>query len=236
METPVCEESVNFRSGSLTLSGVLSYPEQTAPQYAVLLCAPHPNFAGNMENNVILALARDFARNAMTLRFDYRGVGASEIQLPGDLSVFDYWSETEDSQNYAAPLEDVCAAAQALDKFSSGLPLAIVGYSFGAIVGLLAGKSAGEARVFVGIAPPLKRYSFAFLSECRAPCLLLSGRDDFVFADTADGAAPNAWAECVMQRVLDGHDHFFRGAEEIVCGHVRGFVEAAMKEFNGTTK
>ena len=224
---PICEERITFPSGSLTLSGVLSYPEQASPRYAVLLCAPHPNFAGNMENNVIQALSRDFGSHAMTLRFDYRGIGASEIELPSEISAFDYWTDIEESKNYADPLADVCSAARVLEESAAGLPLAVVGYSFGAIIGLLGEKSFSSVSAMVGIAPPLKRYPFTFLSDCRTPCLLLSGRDDFVFDESAAGNS--AWPACVTQKVLEGQDHFFREAESVASAHARTFVEVAMK-------
>jgi len=227
MEPLICEERITFPNGSLTLSGVLSYPEQARPRYAVLLCAPHPNFAGNMENNVIQALSREFGSRAMTLRFDYRGIGASEIELPAELSSFDYWTDIEESKNYTDPLTDVVAAARALEESAAGLPLVVVGYSFGAIIGLLGEKSISSVRALVGIAPPLKRYPFTFLSDCRTPCLLLSGRDDFVFDESA--AERSAWPACVTQNVLDGHDHFFRESEGVATSHARAFVESAMK-------
>ena len=224
---PICEERITFPSGSLTLSGVLSYPEQASPLYAVLLCAPHPNFAGNMENNVIQALSREFGSQAMTLRFDYRGIGASEIELPSEVSAFDYWTDIEESKNYTDPLADVCAAARALKDSAVDLPLAVVGYSFGAIIGLLGEKSYSSVSALVGIAPPLKRYPFTFLSDCLTPCLLLSGRDDFVFDESA--AEKSAWPACVTQKVLEGHDHFFRETESVVTAHARAFVGSAMK-------
>lgn len=228
MDAPICEESVTIPNGALRLSGVLAYPETGAARFAALLCAPHPNFAGNMENNVIQALARDFARDAMTLRFDYRGIGASQSHLSDDVSVFDYWNQVEETQNYSDPFADALAAAAALCEFSSGLPLAIVGYSFGSIIGLRLEKHVTSLRAIAGIAPPLTRYDFSFLSKCRTPCLLLSGRDDFVLPTDGNADIQKSWPTCVTQTILDGHDHFFRGTEETVCHQVRTFVEKAL--------
>src|SRR5579863_9189745 len=49
---------------------------------AVLLCHPHPLYGGTMHSAVIVAIARALAQRGgervATLRFNYRGVGASE--------------------------------------------------------------------------------------------------------------------------------------------------------------
>ena len=229
MSDEVCEELVAFACGELRLSGVLSYPERSAPTYAVLICAPHPNFAGNMENNVVVALARAFASRAMTLRFDYRGIGASEIRLPSETSVFDYWDALEAKWNYADPLADIAAAAASLNAYSHGLPLVIVGYSFGAIVGLMSGLKLAGVRAMAGVAPPLKMYPFDFLAGCKTPCALISGDGDFVFSADESARLRSLWSAQVRQTVLPDEDHFFRGTEGAVCAQVRAFVEQGLK-------
>ena len=229
MSDPIVEELVSFKCGDLNLSGVLAYPEQRVPRFAALICAPHPNFAGNMENNVVVALARDLSRDASTLRFDYRGIGASEIHLPEHISVFDYWDEIEQLKNYADPLADVAAAAAALNEFSNGLPLVILGYSFGSIVGLLSGIGMNGVRAMAGIAPPLSMYSFDFLSACHTPCLLISGAGDFVYSAEESARLRPIWSSHVRQIVLNGQDHFFRGTEDGLCVRIRSFVEEGIK-------
>ncbi|HLX60405.1 MAG TPA: hypothetical protein VKX17_03895 [Planctomycetota bacterium] len=225
MSELIVEELVSFQCGELLLSGVLAYPEQRAPKNAVLICAPHPNFAGNMENNLVAALAREFSPHAMTLRFDYRGIGASEIRLAENQSIFDYWDDLEQSKNYAEPLADVAAAAAALNTFSHGLPLAILGYSFGSIVGLMTGMKLNGVRALAGIAPPLSMYPFDFLSVCRVPCMLVSGADDFVFSADESKRLRPVWSSFIGQSVLSGHDHFFRGFEDQLCARIRKFIE-----------
>ena len=106
MQTNIIEEQINFQSGPLNLSGILSYPDSREPEKAVLLCSPHPHFAGDMENNVIRHLANYFAKDSLALRFDYRGVGKSTINLEGESSVFDYWQQVEDSMDYTDAVED----------------------------------------------------------------------------------------------------------------------------------
>src|SRR5579859_4351866 len=136
------------------LSGTLGYPADGNPKLAVLLCSPHPNFGGDMENNVVAALAARLPAEAVTLRFDYRGVGGSRIDLPSGLSVFDYWETVEQTLDYAEPLADTLTAVEVLSLLSAGLPTISIGYSFGAIMATRVGVPDRRVVAIVGIAPP----------------------------------------------------------------------------------
>ncbi len=223
----IVEEKVRFPSGALQLAGVLAYPSDAEPSHAVLLCSPHPHFAGDMDNNVIRALARAAAQTAVSLRFDYRGVGESEIDLPAGLSVFDYWQEVEERQAYGDAMADVAAGAAALAHASGALPLAVVGYSFGCATGMRFGLCDPRVWALVGVCPPLARVSFEFLARAPKPALFVCSRHDFVFsAQKLEScralAGPNLQAE-----LLDAGDHFFRGDEALVCELAMAFLRHA---------
>lgn len=220
--TSITEETVAFTRDGLTLRGVLAYPADGEPQRLVLLCAPHPNFAGDMQNNVIVALARGLADAAVTLRFDYHGIGASQIALPPGVSVFDYWQEVEESRDYAAAVRDTATAADFLSFVAPALQLTIVGYSFGAAAGLCHGLADPRATRLAGLAPPLARVDFSFLAGLAKPCLLLCGGKDFVCAaPDLQALAARAGAQA---RILPEEDHFFRGTEQAVLDIVSGFL------------
>ena len=221
----ITEEEFYFSSGSMRLAGILGYPDTGQPQSIILLCGPHPNFAGNMDNNVIRGLFDDLAKHSLVLRFDYRGIGGSEIQLRDGVSKYDYWNEVEERKRYEEIVGDVRSALNALQLLSPKVPVHIVGYSFGAITGLLAGIELECVHTLIGISPPLLRYSFDFLQTCRKPCLLLSGRNDFVFTDDPSHGSFH-WPPCVKQMILDGEDHFFRGREFIVVDQVLKFLNS----------
>lgn len=225
------EEHVRFRGANGgEIAGVLAYPEAKAPRAGILLCSPHPNFAGNMENNVIVALARALSHSAVTLRFDYRGVGASSIELKNSESVYDFWNRVEETQEYVAPLEDTQSALAHLADCGGDTPLHIVGYSFGCITGLM--QLRGNERIVsgVGIAPPLSQYGFDFLREVRKPCLILSGTNDFVYSPEAWVALKDSSQPEIEFETIDGHDHFFRGEEALLSRRVAEFLRLSIHD------
>ena len=227
MQDKIVEERIIFvNDDKLQLAGVLAYPDHIEPKYAVLLCSPHPHFAGNMDNNVICEVARGLAVQAVTLRFDYRGVGDSQISLRDGLSVFDYWSDIEETKDYTDAVTDVSAAANTLNSAIGELdiPFSVVGYSFGAATGLLYGHEKEDVCSMVAIAPPLGKVSFDFLSDCSKPTLFLIGTGDFLYsAEKAQQLQRNLASNATVE-VLEKADHFFRGDENILARKVVEFI------------
>src|SRR5512144_2084306 len=105
------------------LEAVLSQADGPARGGAVL-CHPHPEYGGTMDVAVVVAVARALAeRGWSALRFNFGGVGRSGGRYAGG---------TEERH-------DVAVAADALAaRVSTDVPLALVGYSFGAWVATMA--------------------------------------------------------------------------------------------------
>jgi alpha/beta superfamily hydrolase len=227
MQDKIIEERITFiNDEGLQLAGVLAYPDQIEPIYALLLCSPHPHFAGNMDNNVVCEIARELAVQAVTLRFDYRGVGDSQISLRNGLSVFDYWSDIEETKDYNDAVRDVTAAAHALSSAIGELdiPFSVVGYSFGAATGLLYGHEKENVCRMVAIAPPLGKVSFKFLSNCSKPGLFLIGTGDFLYSAEKTEQLRQTLTSNTKVEVLENADHFFRGDENILARKVDEFI------------
>jgi len=84
------EESVNIPSGQLKLEGLIAKPTGVASARGAVVCHPHPLYGGSMHNNVVEAiLAALWKRDFATLRFNFRGVGASEGEHSGGLGEAD---------------------------------------------------------------------------------------------------------------------------------------------------
>jgi alpha/beta superfamily hydrolase len=205
------------------LAGLLGYPAQRCPRRSVLLCSPHPNFGGDMQNNVVGALAEHFSADAITLRFDYRGVGQSYIDLPPGISVFDYWENVEKTLDYLGPLADTSAAADALSSLTADLPMIAIGYSFGAVMATRIGMQDARIVAMAAVAAPLKRVQFQHLADCHKACLFVSGQDDFVYdADVATKLVESSGRNLLIERAVA--DHFFIGVEAELADRIARFV------------
>lgn len=113
-----------------------------------LLCHPHPLFEGSMHNKVVSTLQRA-ARDAgyATLRFNFRGVGKSAGE----------YGEGE------GEVDDAEVAARWLLERHPGVPLTLLGFSFGACVAAkLSGRLAQQGvalQHLCMIAPPVERFA-----------------------------------------------------------------------------
>ena len=133
------EEHVHFDSEGLKLEGVLSYDENVLDPPMILLCPPHPHLGGDMENNVITELGKVLAENGFaTLRFNYRGVGGSESKLGNIAEEYEYWEEILNNDDCSDAIVDAASAINYLESAVGTKKIFIAGYSFGAIVAMIA--------------------------------------------------------------------------------------------------
>jgi len=228
-QTEVLDEAVRFQTGDgIELEGIFSYRNDVMPTHGALIVPPHPHFAGNMENNVVSELSRMLAAAGyLVMRFNYRGIGGSAIELPSDLSVFDYWETIEREARHEAPLADTVAAAEYLLQAlgEQGNRLHIIGYSFGAVIGGLATVGMEQAASLTAICTPWKRrYDFSFLYGLRLPKAFINGKDDFVFDPDVFATEFAALPEPRVHEVL-GTDHFYRGEELQIAGRVCALLD-----------
>jgi len=190
------EERVFIPSNEVQLEGLLSSQEASSFRGGVILCHPHPQYGGDMDNPVITTCAEVASQEGLsTLRFNFRGVGESQGSYGEGI----------------AEKEDVRAVADYLHSRLKGddLPLILVGYSFGAWVGF---PIAADDERFVGmvaVAPPLGIYDFGFLKGCKKKKLFIAGDKDLF--------CPLALLEKWYQQldepkslaVIPNADHFF---------------------------
>lgn len=154
-----------------------------------ILCHPHPQYGGNMDDPVLDALARALLGAGLgVLRFNFRGVGASEGRYDG----------------VSGEIDDLLSAAAWLRRQGPGA-LWCGGYSFGAWVlwGAL-GQGLEPDRAIL-LAPPLGAMSFP---DQALPCpvdAVAGTADPFVDQDLL-----GAWRG-VRCHPISGADHFFSG-------------------------
>ncbi len=179
----------------------------------VILCPPHPLLAGNMDNNVITALAHRLADHHTVLSFNYRNVGQS-FKAEGNLPLFEYWDRLDQKNDFSAISCDTSEILHWSARFFKRFHL--IGYSFGAFMALSA--LSDSALSLTCITPPLNEHEFN-LASIRCPTL-------FIFADNDDivGTKKQALPAQTVVHEIKNSDHFFRGQEQNVCDVVTEFL------------
>ena len=162
-----------------------------------LVCHPHPLGGGTMHNKVVFRAAAGLVdAGLITLRFNFRGVGAS----------------TGTHNEIEGGMEDVGAAIQYLSTEYPGQPITLAGFSFGSRTGMAVGKDDDRVVRLITIGTPVDKYGdYDFLTEVRKPILFVHGnKDEFGALQNLralyDRVATNTDAELV---VFEDCGHFF---------------------------
>lgn len=211
------EEEVFFPSeGGIHLEGRICCPsrDKDSPSWGAILCHPHPLYGGNMHNNVISSLQERLAKASMTtLRFNFRGVGKSQGRY--------------DEGN--SEVSDALAGVEYLvGRFPQLRGAALVGYSFGAMVGARAAMRDERIKTLLLIAPPLAIYDLDFLKEGerQLPLLLIAGARDAFSPQEKLEALAQALQGLTRVAIIPDSDHFFWGKEEMVADRVEEFLSS----------
>lgn len=171
-----------------------------APQGWLVVCHPHPQFGGTMDNKVVRTLARaGVALGLAAVRFNYRGVGAS-----GGV-----WDEGR------GEVDDALAVIAATRERFAALPaFALAGFSFGGYVAATAAArlpAAQQPQRLALVAPSTLKHE---VPPVPAHTLLVHGETD----DVVPLSASLDWARPQQLPVLvvPGVGHFFHGALHIL--------------------
>ncbi len=177
------------------LEAVLTYsalPDAASP--IAVVCHPHPLYGGTLSNKVVHMVAKAFGElGAVTLRFNFRGVGRSDGQ-------FDHG---------VGEVRDMLAVVGWLRGRFVQSPLWLAGFSFGAFVAWSGYRRAGAQRLLL-VAPPVEMFEFG-RDVVDVPWMVIQGcADEVVDADgvsrwVAQQARPPRY-ECI-----DDAGHFFHG-------------------------
>jgi alpha/beta superfamily hydrolase len=184
----------------------------SAPRAAAVVCHPHPLGGGTMDNKVVFRIARGLQTASIAvLRFNFRGVGASEGAHDGK-----------------AEEDDAKAALDHLAARFPRLPLWGAGFSFGArTIASLATREPRIQRLLL-VALPTKSFDCTMLPELAIPAhVLLAGRDEFGNAADLRERFPALGANVTLDEVPDV-DHFFTGRTQEVEARARAWAEGAL--------
>lgn len=159
-----------------------------------ILCHPHPQYGGSMHDAVVdsaAAVLRDAGIDA--LRFNFRGVGASDGSYDGG----------------AGEVDDLLAVAGHARAELGYRSIVLIGYSFGSRVSWGAAEAI-EAERTILIAPPIGMMEYPEDLAPRCPLAVIIGSAD----DFADQDAVRRWCDLHGARLelIPGANHFFAGA------------------------
>jgi alpha/beta superfamily hydrolase len=160
---------------------------------AALIAPPHPEFGGSLDNPVVTELAYGLYKASWSsLRFNWRGVGASQGTATGDLEAAD--------ADFSAALRHLVETVEA--------PVLGAGYSFGAATAIRIALRDPRVRDLLLVAPPASMVQTLPLHELRGELNVVSGSEDLfsppeVLSEILS-PLPNARLE-----VITGADHFF---------------------------
>ncbi len=186
-------ERISLEGQAGVLEAVAEDPGIAGSSYA-LVCHPHPLFGGTMDNKVVTTVARALQDTGIpTLRFNFRGVGASEGAYDGG----------------AGETADADAVASWGARRWPGRTLVIAGFSFGGYVALRLAQLR-VPRQLITIAPAIQLIGGTSM-HVPCPWLVVQGDAD----DVVDPAAVVEWVNSLDPRprlvVLPGVGHFFHG-------------------------
>jgi len=167
-----------------------------APRGVAVVCHPHPQFGGTLDNKVVQMVARTFLQLGWTsVRFNFRGIGRSQGT----------WGEG------VGEVEDAFAVVRAVRERSefAALPWALAGFSFGGYVAATVAHGLPEAdkpRRLVLVGPSTQKQ---VVPNVPADTVVLQGEvDDVVpLSATLDWARPQS----LPVIVFPGVGHFFHG-------------------------
>lgn len=188
-----CWISVHSPVSDLKLEGWLH--EVPAAHRAWVVLHPHPQYGGDMNNHVVVALCETLSHSgSAALRFNFRGTGRSEGEYSGGPG------EREDA---LAAIDEVRAAG--------AKTVGLAGYSFGAAVAASVAEEAGVEHLVL-VSPPTVMGGGLSL-PITIPTLAVTGENDTVSSAAIVRAVdfPN-----VRAAVVPGVDHgWWPGVEKL---------------------
>ncbi len=198
-------------AGGLEVAVDLPDDDVAALPLVAIICHPLPTEGGTMHNKVVTMAGRSLRElGATTVRFNFRGTGASD-------------GEFDEGRG---EVEDLRAVAAWVRAQRSGQRLWLVGFSFGAFVSLAASADI-EPGMLISIAPPAGRWDFDSIQLPSFPWLVIQGEED----EIVDPQAVYDWldradAQAELVRIPDSGHFFHRKLMDL-----RGAIKNGVRQY-----
>lgn len=165
-------------AGAIELACAVPEPG-TARAGTAVICHPHPLQGGTMHNKVVTIIERALRELGLaTVRFNFRGVGASE-------GSYDEGNGESD---------DLATVVGWVREVRPGDAVWLAGFSFGSYVALRNAQRL-DAAALVTVAPPVGRWDFSQITLPECPWLVVQGEED----EVVDPAAVFDWIDTLAE-------------------------------------
>ena len=176
------------------IEALLQEREGNEPAFVAVVCHPHPLYGGTMHNKVTHRVAATlFARGAVVVRFNFRGVGRSE-------GVHD---------RGRGELQDALVVLDWLRRRHPAAPAWSAGFSFGSWVASRLAASDAAVERLVLVAPPVHTQTFEEMRVAIVRKLVVQGSADQVCRPENLARVYPTWAEPKRLELVEGASHFF---------------------------
>ncbi|TQV89801.1 alpha/beta hydrolase [Aliikangiella coralliicola] len=175
-------------------------------------CHPHSLHGGTMTNKVVHTVSRSIAGLGIpSLRFNFRGVGASEGS----------YDEGRGEQL------DLLAVVDWMKSRYPGKQLIVTGFSFGSFVSALAASQL-QPSMLLSVAPPVQRFDFGDFVRPECDWTIIIGSKDELVEYSGVVEWVNSFSDRPQMITMDDASHFFHGrlielrekVENIVTQHI----------------
>ena len=207
------KEKLFIKNNEIKLEAEYFVSKQNMKNPVVLICHPHPQYGGNMYNNVVSRVFDKLIKNDIScLRFNFRGVGRS----------------TGMHSNGTGELEDARACINFLINEKNHESLIICGYSYGAAIGCSAINYTDKVISYISISFPWNFVDAQYKTQSQSdkPKLFIQGDHDTVAVYEKFQENFNYYMNPKIKKIIAGANHFYWGYEEQIANEVLKFYNS----------
>lgn len=209
---PLCESSARIADSNSDL--------------AVIVTHPWGPLGGNMNNNVVLAIAVWFQRLGITtLRFNFAGnqIGRGNFQVDNVKEAATFLLTGQHLNGKASKAKE--GEDGAIEERKAPSYILLVGYSYGSIICGSASSRISQCIATIMISPPLAVRHWLYMfngnfhlehaRKAKRPMLMMIGsQDNFTSEDAFMDIVHTMPQDTTTGALLKDADHFFRGREK----------------------
>jgi len=210
-------ELIFIQANQVKLEAEYYHSNKNLLSTAVLITHPHPQFGGDMNNNVVSKIFNIFLQEDIScLRFNFRGVGRS----------------TGHHTDGTGELNDVKASINYLLNERSYEKLFLCGYSYGAAIVCSMINYSDKIIGYAAISFPwdFMGEKYKKLSHSHKPKLFIQGDNDNIATFDRFNVHFNDYQEPKDCIIIRGADHFYWGYESQVAEQVFKYLVSLVRK------